>query len=175
MGCHLLLQGIFPTLGSNCSSPALAGRFFTTEPLGKPLCTLDHNIKMFKKRRHSRQNTAEGLERQYWWPDSRGHWETQAVVEQGRSPGRKLKEAKPGPHAHGILESAESQILEAQGRRGNTAGPRKAFLFFGPESSEADAPGPKFPAHVHLPVFGIPTPPGPGQGWEMYLLLRQGN
>lgn len=96
-------------------------------------------------------------------------------MEQGRSPGRKLKEAEPGPYAHGILASAESQILEAQGRRGNTAGSRKAFLFFGPESSEAGAPGPKFVAHVHLHGFGIPMPPGPGQGWEMYLLLRWGN
>ena len=32
--CHFLLQEIFPTLGSN---PILAGRFFTTEPPGKPL------------------------------------------------------------------------------------------------------------------------------------------
>ena len=33
-GCHFLLQGIFPTLGSNPlpASPALAGEFFTTEP-----------------------------------------------------------------------------------------------------------------------------------------------
>ena len=32
MGCHFLLQGIFPTQGSNpppLMSPALAGRFFT--------------------------------------------------------------------------------------------------------------------------------------------------
>ena len=33
VGCHLLLQGIFPTQGSDSRllpSPALAGRFFTT-------------------------------------------------------------------------------------------------------------------------------------------------
>ena len=33
MGCHALLQGIFPTQGSNLHlllSPALAGGFFTT-------------------------------------------------------------------------------------------------------------------------------------------------
>ena len=33
VGCHALLQGIFPTLGSNprlLTSPALAGGFFTT-------------------------------------------------------------------------------------------------------------------------------------------------
>ena len=32
VGCHALLQGIFPTQGSNSSlmSPALAGRFYTT-------------------------------------------------------------------------------------------------------------------------------------------------
>ena len=50
VGCHLLLQGIFSTQGSGlpfafpgdilnpgikAMSPALAGRFFTIEPLGK--------------------------------------------------------------------------------------------------------------------------------------------
>ena len=35
VGCHFLLQGIFPTQGLNLS-PALAGGFFTTEPCGKP-------------------------------------------------------------------------------------------------------------------------------------------
>ena len=34
VGCHFLLQRIFPTQGSN---PCIAGRFFTTEPLGKPV------------------------------------------------------------------------------------------------------------------------------------------
>ena len=39
VGCHALLQGIFLTQGSNpcLLCPALAGRFFTTEPLGIPL------------------------------------------------------------------------------------------------------------------------------------------
>ena len=35
MGCHSLLQGIFPTQGSNPVSPASSafiGKFFTTEP-----------------------------------------------------------------------------------------------------------------------------------------------
>ena len=36
VGCHFLLQGIFPTQGSNPMSPALAGGLFTTEPAGKP-------------------------------------------------------------------------------------------------------------------------------------------
>ena len=40
MGCHALLQGIFPTQGLNPSllspmSPSLAGGFFTTEPPGQ--------------------------------------------------------------------------------------------------------------------------------------------
>ena len=38
VGCHFLLQGIFPTQGLNpylFTSPALAGRFFTAEPPGK--------------------------------------------------------------------------------------------------------------------------------------------
>ena len=34
VGCHFLLQGIFPTQGSNL--PALAGGFFTAELPGKP-------------------------------------------------------------------------------------------------------------------------------------------
>ena len=33
VGCHFLLQGIFPTP----VSPALAGGFFSTEPPGKPI------------------------------------------------------------------------------------------------------------------------------------------
>ena len=37
VGCHAILQGIFPTQGLNLSvSSALAGRFFTTVPPGKP-------------------------------------------------------------------------------------------------------------------------------------------
>ena len=40
VGCHFLLQGIFPTQGSNCISyiPWTASRFCTTEPLGKTQC-----------------------------------------------------------------------------------------------------------------------------------------
>ena len=41
MGCHVLLQGIFPIQGLDphlLVSPALAGGFFTTVPPGKPLC-----------------------------------------------------------------------------------------------------------------------------------------
>ena len=34
MGCHSLLQGIFPTQGIKPASPALAGGFFTSEPPG---------------------------------------------------------------------------------------------------------------------------------------------
>ena len=33
---NFLLQGIFPTQGSNSSSPALAGGFFTHEPTWNP-------------------------------------------------------------------------------------------------------------------------------------------
>ena len=39
VGCHALLQGIFPTLGSNLhhfTSPALAGGSLPLMPLGKP-------------------------------------------------------------------------------------------------------------------------------------------
>ena len=34
VGCHSLLQGIFPTQGIKPASPALAGGFFTSEPPG---------------------------------------------------------------------------------------------------------------------------------------------
>ena len=34
-GCHCLLRGIFPDLGIELMSPALAGGFFTTEPARK--------------------------------------------------------------------------------------------------------------------------------------------
>ena len=37
IGCHFLLQGIFPTQGSNPVSLALGSGFFTTEPPGKPI------------------------------------------------------------------------------------------------------------------------------------------
>ena len=38
-GCHALLQGIFPiqVLNPSLTSPALAGRFLTLAPLGKPI------------------------------------------------------------------------------------------------------------------------------------------
>ena len=39
VGCHFLLHRIFPDPGIELTSPALAGRFFTTEPPGKPYCT----------------------------------------------------------------------------------------------------------------------------------------
>ena len=41
--CYFLLQGIFWTQGLNSVSPALAGRFFATEPLGKSLDGM-HNL-----------------------------------------------------------------------------------------------------------------------------------
>ena len=43
MGCHALLHGIFPTQGRSHSVSCIsciAGRFFITEPLGKPLSAL---------------------------------------------------------------------------------------------------------------------------------------
>ena len=44
VGCHFLLQGIFPTQGSNLrflplASPATACEFFTTEPQRKHITT----------------------------------------------------------------------------------------------------------------------------------------
>ena len=48
--CHFLLQGDPPDPEIKPVSPALAGRFFTTEPSGKPRIQLDHsgNEKDFK-------------------------------------------------------------------------------------------------------------------------------
>ena len=43
VGCHFLLQRIFPDAGIKPMSPALADRFFTIEPLGKPLDEVDNN------------------------------------------------------------------------------------------------------------------------------------
>ena len=37
VGCHFLLQGIVPTQGWEPASPALADKFFATEPPGKPI------------------------------------------------------------------------------------------------------------------------------------------
>ena len=37
VGCHFLLQGIFPRIEpASITSPSLAGEFFTTTPPGKP-------------------------------------------------------------------------------------------------------------------------------------------
>ena len=56
VGCHFLLQGIFPTQGSN---PGLqvTGRFFTTEPQGRPSIRIA-TIK--KTRGRGRQGHGEG-------------------------------------------------------------------------------------------------------------------
>ena len=47
VGCHILLQGMFPTEGSNlrllCLLP-LADKFFITEPPGKPNINISHWI-----------------------------------------------------------------------------------------------------------------------------------
>ena len=37
VNCHFLLQGNLPVPGIKPASPALAGRFFITEPPGKPI------------------------------------------------------------------------------------------------------------------------------------------
>ena len=37
MGCHFLLQGIFPTAGIKPAFPAFAGRYFVIEPCGNPI------------------------------------------------------------------------------------------------------------------------------------------
>ena len=47
VGCHFPLQGIFLTQGSKPMSPALAGRFFTVAPPGKPSRYYTVILKMF--------------------------------------------------------------------------------------------------------------------------------
>ena len=44
VGCHVLLQRTFPPRGRTCSScnSCIAGRFFTTEPPGKPIHVHTH-------------------------------------------------------------------------------------------------------------------------------------
>ena len=47
VGCNTLLQGILPTQGLNLDllHLCIAGRFFTSEPLGKPYVSFNHNKK----------------------------------------------------------------------------------------------------------------------------------
>ena len=45
VGCHLLLQGNFPEPEIKPTSPALAGKFFTTEPPGKPQWNITQLLK----------------------------------------------------------------------------------------------------------------------------------
>ena len=55
VGCHALLQGIFPNPGTkplSSTSPAvLAGRFFSTKPPGKP----KKEVRQFKEIRSEKQ------------------------------------------------------------------------------------------------------------------------
>jgi len=45
VGCHFLLQGIFPTQGLKLTSPPLADGFFITEPPQKPTLNTECEIK----------------------------------------------------------------------------------------------------------------------------------
>ena len=64
--CHFLFQVIFPTLPSPLMSPALAGRFFATEPPRKPetywliVSLIFHSLDPFLPLIYS-TNTFEGL------------------------------------------------------------------------------------------------------------------
>ena len=49
MGCHFLLQGNLPDSGiehESLESAALAGRFFTTVPLGKPYFQIKSRVEI---------------------------------------------------------------------------------------------------------------------------------
>jgi len=55
VGCHFLLQGIFPTQGSNlhllqvsCKSPALQADSFTAEPQSKKVATVSPLLSEFQ-------------------------------------------------------------------------------------------------------------------------------
>ena len=61
MGCHFLLQGIFPTQGANprlqCLLHWQAGFFFlTTEPPGKPIKCQQHHNKTVKREMDGQTN-----------------------------------------------------------------------------------------------------------------------
>ena len=67
VGCHFLLQGIFPTQGLNPSlSPALAGEFIATELPGKP-CAYDnlHAIKHPGPLHDPRERDSEGVRTEF--------------------------------------------------------------------------------------------------------------
>ena len=49
MGCHFLLLGCLPDPGIQLVSPALADRFFNTEPPGKPVLPLDNSKNLVKE------------------------------------------------------------------------------------------------------------------------------
>ena len=67
VGCHALLQGIYPTPGIepvSLMSPALAGRFFTTSTTWEVLCNHMHistkiktSVNLYGKRMWKRMNT----------------------------------------------------------------------------------------------------------------------
>lgn len=80
-------------------------------------------------------------------------------------------------HEHvGCGRLAESQIPEAQGHGEEAVLVHaRPSCFFGPKSSEARTPRPKFPHHLHLGGAQNPGALRPGQGVEMSLLLRRGN
>ena len=50
VGCHPLLQGIFPTQGSNpvSVSPALAGAFFTTSATGRTVANMCSSVSQIR-------------------------------------------------------------------------------------------------------------------------------
>ena len=50
MGCHFLLQDLNP--GVESASPALAGRFFTAEPPGKQITSLQSSFEKEKEKKH---------------------------------------------------------------------------------------------------------------------------
>ena len=72
MGCHFLLQGIFPNQRSNPMSPALISGFLTVEPPGKPVTPLGAHYSVY----HALQVLPQtGITQ-----SSRPHWEEGSVT-----------------------------------------------------------------------------------------------
>ena len=112
VGCHFLLLGIFPTQRSTPSSPgspALAGEFFITEPLGKKADTQKSmdtqqrpkNLTTCTEHSSIRSNQATDSQHpeQWGWPPLNSHGSSSVCV---RVLGGGISEVGSG--AHGLFQ-----------------------------------------------------------------------
>ena len=70
VGCHFLLQGIFPTQGWKPASPAWADKFFTTEPPGKSIIFSLGYISTHITRELHKKRGGYILRSQFFWVQS---------------------------------------------------------------------------------------------------------